>query len=133
VILLEGNIGERIKALRKIVRHLREAATPRLPEAQLEGIEAASGTTLGENLKRVIQANSIAGLKFVPKPYGGSAVIFRSSRARSYPYSDDYLGWKLVIRGDTECFEIEADHESIFDGTAVRLIAEKLDAKLVKL
>jgi thioesterase domain-containing protein len=66
----------------------------------------------------------------VPKPYGGSAVIFRSSRARSYPYSDDSLGWKPVIRGDIEYFEIEADHESIFDETAARLIAEKLETKL---
>jgi hypothetical protein len=125
-----GYIGERIKTLRKIVRHLREVAAPRLPGVQLEGINTT--TPLRESLTHVIYASVIAESKFIPKPYGGGAVIFRSSQANGCPYRDDYLGWKSVMSGDVESFEIEGDHDSIFGGTAAQLIAEKLDDKLVE-
>jgi amino acid adenylation domain-containing protein len=70
-------------------------------------------------------------IKFVLKPYGGGALIFRAS-ARNFDIYDDYcLGWESVVRGDIECFEIEGDHLSILEEPAVRLIAEKLNAELV--
>jgi surfactin family lipopeptide synthetase A len=94
--------------------------------------EAFSDTTLRENLKRVIRANLLASYKFVPKPYRGNAFIFRASDSAPSPYDDHRLGWASVARGGIECFEIEGDHVSMFEEPAVRLLAEKLNAKLLE-
>jgi thioesterase domain-containing protein len=104
-----------------------EAAT-----AEREMAEVAD-TPLGENLKRIIRANFLAAKEFVPKPYGGSALVIRASARYLQPYDDYYLGWESVVRGGIECYEIEGDHMSILEEPAVRVIAEKLDAKFTEI
>jgi thioesterase domain-containing protein/acyl carrier protein len=123
-----GYISRLRKALRK---HMGDSAE-RAASREAEMIEAVPGTPVGDNLKRVIHANLIAGSKFVVKPYGGGALIFRSS-ARNFDPDDDYcLGWESVVRGDIECFEIEGDHMGILKEPNVRLMAEKLNAELAQ-
>jgi amino acid adenylation domain-containing protein len=122
-------ISGRRKALHKRMRGSAAAAA----SAEREAVEAAAGSPLGEILRRVIQANFVARSRFVPKPYGGSAFIFRASQRIVSPYKANHLGWEPVIRGGIECFEIEADHLSILEEPHVRLVAEKLDAKFREL
>jgi len=92
-----------------------------------------AGTPLGENLARVIWANFLAAKEFVPKPYGGGALIIRASERYLDPYDDYFLGWRALVRGAIECFEIDGDHMSILDQPAVQILADKLDAKFVEL
>ena len=124
-----GYISGLFKALSKHARSSAEEAA----QDEAEMIKAVVGTPLGENLTRVIHANVIASRKFVPKPYGGGAIIFRASARKLNPYDDYYMGWGSVVRGGIECFELEGDHMSILEQPAVQLIADKLDAKLKKL
>jgi thioesterase domain-containing protein len=124
-----GYISGLFKALSKRARSSAEEAA----QDEAEMIKAVIGTPLGENLTRVIHANVIASRKFVPKPYGGGAIIFRASARKLNPYDDYYMGWGSVVRGGIECFELEGDHMSILEQPAVQLIADKLDAKLKKL
>jgi thioesterase domain-containing protein len=119
-------ISGRRKALRKIMREQADV----LASIEEQMIEAVPGTLLGENLKSVIRANVRAVSSFVPKPYGGGAVIFRASERDLEPYDDDSMGWRPVVRGGIECFEIEGNHMSILEKPAVQLLAEKLDARL---
>jgi len=92
----------------------------------------AAGTKLGEILTRVNQASIVAASAFVPKPYGGRAVIFRASERIIEPYQDQYLGWGPVVRGGIEVCEIEGEHNSIFLDPDVKALAERLNAKLVE-
>jgi hypothetical protein len=96
-------------------------------------IEGAGGTELGEILKRVRQEGVIAASKFVPKPYGGRAVVFRAgTRSVIEQYEDEHLGWGPVVRGGIEAIEIEGDHETIFGEPQVRAMAGRVNAKLLE-
>jgi thioesterase domain-containing protein len=66
----------------------------------------------------------------VPKPYHGGALIVRASDYLVTPYEDDFLGWKPVIQGTIGVFEVEGTHITIFQDSAARLMAERIDAKL---
>jgi thioesterase domain-containing protein len=123
-----GYISGRRKALGKRMRDPAEVAA----SFEAEMIEAVADSPLRENLKRVIHANIVAGNKFVPKPYRGRMIIFRATGNKLDPYDDYYLGWESVVRGGIECFEIEGDHMSILEEPAVRVMAEKLNSKLVE-
>jgi amino acid adenylation domain-containing protein len=124
-----GYISGLRKALRK---HMRDPAEV-TASVEAEMVEEAASTSFGENLKRVIHASFVAGSKYTPTPYAGSALIFRASARNLDPYDDYCLGWESVVRGGIECLEIEGDHMSILEEPAVRLIADKLNATLVGL
>jgi amino acid adenylation domain-containing protein len=98
-----------------------------------EMVSSIASNPIGEILKRTMRANLSARRKFEPRPYNGSAMIFRASERNLYQYDDYRLGWGSVVRGGIECFEIEGAHESILDQPAVQLVAEKLDIKLREL
>ena len=66
----------------------------------MEEVVPGTDTRFEETLRRLRRAGSNARRKYEPKPYGGSAVIFRASERGDYPYDDDVLGWKPVVRGD---------------------------------
>ena len=118
-----------ISRIRRALRESTRSPAEVLARQEAEVIEVVGGS---ENLKRILHANFIARRKFVPEPYGGCALVFRASTRNLSPYDDYYLGWESVVRGGIECFEIEGSHMSILDEPAVRLIAEKLNAKLLE-
>jgi amino acid adenylation domain-containing protein len=130
-----GYIRNRLKALKKHFGYLVEQTTKvqannlpvNLDEA---GVEPISVSRFEETLVRVTRASHKAAKKFVPKPYGGSVVVFRASDRRVSPYEDDFLGWGPVVRGAIEGIEIEGTHTGILEEPAVRDLAERIDAKL---
>lgn len=124
-----GYIRGRGQAFRERMRGLADQGA-RL-EAQM--IEAAAQTPYADKLKRIIVANTKSLNKFVPKPYGGSALIFRASARDLDPYDDAHLGWDSVVRGSIKSFEIEGDHMTMLEEPAVRVLAEKLNAALLDL
>jgi thioesterase domain-containing protein len=81
-------------------------------------------------LKRLNKVGPTVQRKFVPKPYGGDAVVYRVSDRNDDPFEDHFLGWKPVIRGAIESFEIETTHEGILHDPAVQRLGERIDAKL---
>lgn len=123
---LPAYISGRVSALWKRLRMFGKVGPTMLD------FDIAPGTRMGENLKRVAQTNILALGKFVPKPYSGDVLIFRASARNLLPYDDFCLGWRSVVRGQVECFEIEGDHMSIMEQPAVQSMAEKLNARLLK-
>lgn len=130
-----GYTRGRFKALKVYLRNSVETV------AEVEGkefpadpdwvrVKSAAGTRLGEILERVGRASRIAGKKFEPKPYRGSAVIVRASDNWDTLYEDDFLGWKPLVQGAIEVFEVEGNHDSMFEDQAVRTIATRIDPKL---
>ena len=99
-----------------------------------ERVSYIPSNPIGEILKRIMRANLSAARKFLPRPYNGSALIFRAGDRFLRQYDDYCLGWESVVRGGIECVEIEGcGHESILCQPAVQLVAEKLDAKFMEL
>lgn len=96
-------------------------------EAASSGAPASEFEELIKSLERV---GPDVARKFTPQTYGGGAVVFRVSERSDDPYEDYYLGWRRVIRGKMESFEIDATHESILAEPDVRALAEKIDATL---
>jgi amino acid adenylation domain-containing protein len=132
-----GYTRGRLRALDKYLRSLAgggaKAEVTEFPnDPDWVNIKSAAGTHLGEILARVGRASRIAGSRFVPKPYHGGALIVRASDYLVTPYEDDFLGWKPVIQGSIEVFEVEGTHITIFQDSAARLMAERIDAKLRK-
>jgi len=130
-------VGGRLRTLRSHVNELskmvRGAGGNQFPvDPDSVEIEGAGGTELGEILKRVRQAGLIAAANFVPKPYGGRAVVFRAGTRMLEQYEDEYLGWKPVIRGGIEAVEIEGDHDSIFEDPGVKPMAAIVNQKLLE-
>ena len=82
---LSGYVKKRLEALRKRAGNFGEPTNNRV------NFEAAAGTRLGENLKRILQADTIAAGKFVPKAYDGN--VLNSGRASESPHHMAIIIW----------------------------------------
>jgi thioesterase domain-containing protein len=96
-----------------------DTATVEAPNSEFEAL-----------IKSLERVGPDVARKFTPQVYGGGALVFRVSERSDDPYEDYYLGWRRVIQGEMESFEIDATHESILTEPDVRALAEKIDAKL---
>lgn len=93
-------------------------------------IVPTASSSLEGNLASMRLWGRLVGRKFTPQPYGGDTMVLRASERDDDPYEDYYLGWKPLVRGSMQSFETESTHESILRDPAVRIIAEKINAKL---
>ncbi|MGA9883687.1 MAG: amino acid adenylation domain-containing protein [Candidatus Acidiferrales bacterium] len=120
-----GYVRRRFWAL---LTHLRNFNAPRpiLPDFGLP-----RNSRLGDRLRRIMEANVRALGNFRPRPYSGDVLIFKPSVRRLY--DDYYLGWRSVVHGKIDCFEIEGDHSTIFEQPRVQEIADSLHKKLMAL
>jgi thioesterase domain-containing protein len=132
-----GYANGRLKALSKYSRGLYAVGTkveveefPADPDWMK--LKSAEGTHLGEILERVGRASRIAHSKFEPRPYHGDATVVMASDRKVTPYDDDFLGWKPVVLGALEKFEVNGDHTSIFEDPAAREMAAGIESKLSK-
>jgi thioesterase domain-containing protein len=127
--------GERLKAIyvhaRRFVKKVANAKGDQFPsDPRTLELEQHAASDLEEILEALRRASRGARRNFVPRPYGGDAVVFRASERNDDPYEDYFLGWRPVVRGSMQSIEIDSTHESIFRDPAVRLIAEKLCTSL---
>jgi thioesterase domain-containing protein len=130
-----GYAGGRFRAMYVHIRRFRTRlaqvkAKQNPPDPSQVEIAPAVNADFDQLLERLVKVGPSLASKFVPKPYRGSAVVFRVSERSDDPYDDYFLGWKSVIRGPMESFEIEAAHETILREPAVLSLAEIIDAKL---
>jgi thioesterase domain-containing protein len=70
-------------------------------------------------------AGYCAHKSYVPKPYGGSAVLFRA-RERSPLETDLKAGWEEFIHGGIEVCEIPGDHLTMLSHPNRSIVAEEL-------
>ena len=61
-----------------------------------------------------------------PKPLACPTVIFRCKDWPILSAGDPYFGWRELLTGRAETFEIPGDHEGVFREPSVRVLAEKL-------
>jgi oxalate---CoA ligase len=136
-----GYVGGRVKAIfvhagryGENVERVKAKQAGRNPYAAEE--DAAHADAPSSEFEQLIKGLERVGpdvaRKFTPQPYGGGAVLFRVSERSDDPYEDFYLGWRRVIRGAMESYEIDATHESILTEPDVQALAKKIDVKLQK-
>ena len=83
------------------------------------------------DLQLKLEANDrMAWNKFVPRPLGAEVIVVRASERPANPFDDEYLGWKAYVKGNIEAYEANGNHDTIYTGTSIRLIAEKINARL---
>lgn len=133
-----GYVGGRMKAIfvhagrygQSVARVKAKQAGQNPYAAEADAVPEPPSSEFEALIKSLERVGPDVARKFTPQPYGGSAVVFRVSERSDDPYEDYYLGWRRVIRGAMESYEIDATHESILAEPDVRALAEKIDAKL---
>ena len=71
-----------------------------------------------------------ARVRYVPRPYSGPVVLFRASEQLSGLMTDSTLGWKDVLNGNFEIFEVPGHQETMLSDPNVSSLAEKVTPKL---
>ena len=130
-------MGGRIKlgwrALKEVIGILREGKSAfDESEANVEKRPLdKSSDDFEATLEVVRQASVQAGKRFMPKPYDGHLMVFRAKQRTADPYSDRALGWGPVVSGGITTYQVEADHNGIFQMPAVAQVGGLLDAALM--
>jgi thioesterase domain-containing protein len=84
--------------------------------------QASRYLTITEAFTRAIRV-------YKPRPYSGSAVLFRTVLP-GLQYSDSSAGWSGYITGTLEIREVEGDHDYIFREPYVGRLADQLNQAL---
>jgi thioesterase domain-containing protein len=92
--------------------------------AGLEEAEAAFYLQLSQNHIRGLQ-------DYVVPPYEGRVAIFAAMDRGNKGGDDPYLGWKRIIRGELERYEVPGNHFSILKGGQVQVLARQLESSLL--
>ena len=85
---------------------------------------------LPARMRNLLRAYEAAGMEYVPKPYFGKAVLFRTSRRSIGGLYDEYRGWKSVIRGGLKVVDVPGDHNSLIAEPHVRVLAQEMNSIL---
>ena len=72
----------------------------------------------------------LAASKYKPKSLGCPTVIFRCKDWPIAAAGDPYMGWRELLTGRCEIFEIPGDHIGMFDESNARILADRLTACL---
>ena len=87
--------------------------------------------SLAYTLERLAIEHEKAIVHYVPRPYSGPVVLFRAGRQLSGLMTDFTLGWKDVLTGNLDIFEVPGHQETMLSEPNVRLLAEKLTSELL--
>jgi thioesterase domain-containing protein len=75
-----------------------------------------------------------ATAQYVPRPFAGSAVLFRVRANRDQGEldvtDDEHNGWGNVVRGGIEVIDVPGDHNSLLEEPHVRTLAQSLRLSL---
>ncbi len=101
-----------------------------LPFADRDGSNASNPEVdctarLPRNVKKVRKACLQAAKDYMPRPYPGRVILFRSSHKPLGQVSDPHAGWSTYATG-LEIYEVKSNHENILLEPQVRFVAEQL-------
>jgi amino acid adenylation domain-containing protein len=68
--------------------------------------------------------------QYVPRPYNGDVLLFRSSKQLHGLVADEYLGWKQTLRGKLDVCEIPGHQQNVLAEPRVALLAKELSRRL---
>jgi thioesterase domain-containing protein/acyl carrier protein len=125
----------RLKALGVNIRRITRTngtANNVQPQGENKAARAVAHSAIRDvDLQLKLEANDrMAWNKFVPRPLGSNVIVVRASERPANPFDDEYLGWKSSVKGTIEAYEAVGNHDTIYTGTSIRLIAERINAKL---
>lgn len=86
--------------------------------------------SMAYTLERLAIEHDKARMRYVPRPYNGPVVLFRARKQLSGLMTDLTLGWKDVLAGNLEIFEVPGHQETMLSDPNVSGLAEKLTAQL---
>jgi thioesterase domain-containing protein len=69
-------------------------------------------------------------MNYVPRPYNGDVLLFRASKQLPGLLADPSLGWKPVIKGHLEIYELPGHQQNILTEPRVLRLAEELQSRL---
>jgi hypothetical protein len=76
------------------------------------------------------RAHLEATKKYAPRVYPGAVTLFRASKQPAGCRYDRFLGWKPLVSGQIEVFEVSGYHESIATGPRAKFLAQRLKSCL---
>jgi thioesterase domain-containing protein/acyl carrier protein len=147
------SVGARIatKWKRKLIRanfhleylkHLKTSTFSENARTQLVYLKEVLSQSLSRSLERrslvksrlgpsdFSKINSLSVASYKPTPLGCPTAIFR---CRDWPFmsaGDPYFGWRELLTGGSETYEVPGDHEGIFHEPNVKILAAQLQACL---
>jgi amino acid adenylation domain-containing protein len=91
------------------------------------GIERrVSEAMLPRALKNVRRGCALAAKEYVPRPYSGRLILFRSSDKPLLQLRDPHVGWSTYAAGGLEIHEVRGNHDDILLKPQVEAVAEQL-------
>ena len=72
------------------------------------------------------QANYRTLRKYQPKSYSGNICIIRARLQEKGWYSDPFMGWRKVVKGQIETFEIEGTHYDFIERPELVAVLSRL-------
>jgi len=86
--------------------------------------------SLAYTLEMLAIEHEKARIRYVPRSYTGPVVLFRASKQLSGLMTDYSLGWKALLKGNLEIYEVPGHQETMLSEPNVPHLAEKLTARL---
>ncbi len=87
---------------------------------------------LSESILRTYEANFAAFIKYQPRPWPGSATLFRAQAQPLFGCQEPDLGWRQWAQAGVTVEEVPGNHSSAMREPNVRTLARKLQAALDK-
>lgn len=119
---------------RKVARvNSKPAAAPPANVGEVEDADADASAKL--RIRKLFAVNDQAFRAYIPRRFEGEAAVIRSTRGYTgdpdKDYSPDpYLGWRRVISGTIETYEVPGDHNEMIRDPYVKILAEHLQTCL---
>jgi amino acid adenylation domain-containing protein len=88
------------------------------------------------SLRYILQAlgreHQRAMMEYEPQPYDGDVLLFRANKQLKGQIADEMLGWKDILRGKCEVFEVPGHQQQILVEPAVSEMAKVIMAHMKK-
>ena len=68
--------------------------------------------------------------EYVPRPYSGDVILFRASKQLAGQNSDEFLGWKRVLRGNLDVCEVPGHQQTLLLQPNVSTLAKAVSGRL---
>ncbi|GAC1464696.1 MAG: hypothetical protein NVSMB9_03630 [Isosphaeraceae bacterium] len=126
-----GNVAHLIRRLRDLsMEEKRFYLLKALKLDQVYNLE--TGPEQVGRLWTVLRANLLAAVRFQPRSYPGSALLFRARDASHQTALGPSLGWSRFLQEGITTYDIPGDHAGILKAPGVEMIAQTLRTQIKK-